>query len=76
MKESKKEYIGGFRGKTWREKMIKLHDNIKIKRNRKNKKDSKEINQLNLRYYSLILALLLFQVLLWVEGIIVKSLNS
>ena len=56
--------------------MIKLHDNIKIKRNRKNKKDSKEINQLNLRYYSLILALLLFQVLLWVEEIIVKSLNS
>lgn len=76
LKESKKEYIGGFGRKTWREKMIKLHDNIKIKRNRKNKKDSKEINQLNIRYYSLMLALLLFYVLLWVEDVIVKSLNS
>lgn len=56
--------------------MIKLHANIKIKRNRKNKKDSKEINQLNIRYYSLMLALLLFYVLLWVEDVIVKSLNS
>lgn len=38
--------------------MINLHDNIKIKRNR-NKKDSKEINQLYLRCFILILALVL-----------------
>lgn len=39
--------------------MINLHDNIKIKRNRKNKKDSKEINQLYLRCFILILTLVL-----------------